>query len=141
MLATLAVATFAIPGGAQQTKVNNDRKLITAAEIAEIGVISAYDAVQRLRSDWLRAGSRRITVHGRTGSTDTPVGPSAGGLPAASTKLVVFVDGTEIGGPEELQRLQCNDIEEIRYLNGSDAQQQYGSRFSAGVIQVKLRHS
>jgi hypothetical protein len=49
------------------------------------------------------------------------------------------VDGTEMGGVEELQRLQSNLVEEIRYLSGSDAQTKYGPRFSAGVIEVKLK--
>jgi hypothetical protein len=29
----------------------------------------------------------------------------------------------------------------MRFLNGSDAQQQYGSRYAAGLIQLRLKTS
>ncbi|HEX2452035.1 MAG TPA: hypothetical protein VHJ69_12870 [Gemmatimonadales bacterium] len=144
ILAVLALATLAAPGGAQQKKVKKDKKLITAEEIADVSVNTAYDAVQKLRSDWLRAGQRQITVYGRTGRTGDGGTEAGSGLDTSSyatTKLAVFVDGTEVGGPEELQRIQSHRVEEMRYLSGSDAQQQYGSRYAAGVIQVKLKTS
>jgi hypothetical protein len=145
-LAALALATFTVPADAQQKKAKKDKKLITAEEIAEAGVNTAYEAVQKLRSDWLRAGQRQMTVYSRAdGGSDSPrSGDETGSLSDASSrgvKLAVFVDGTELGGTEELQRIQSNRIEEMRYLSGSDAQQQYGSRYAAGVIQVKLKTS
>jgi hypothetical protein len=145
-LAALALATFAAPGDAQQKKAKKDKKLITAEEIAEAGVNTAYEAVQKLRSDWLRAGQRQMTVYSRAGGGSDSPRPQdeTGSLSDASSrgvKLAVFVDGTELGGAEELQRIQSNRIEEMRYLSGSDAQQQYGSRYAAGVIQVKLKTS
>jgi hypothetical protein len=51
----------------------------------------------------------------------------------------VFVDGTNMGGVEELKQIQSTLIEEIRYLSGSDAGFKYGPRFSAGVLEVKLK--
>jgi hypothetical protein len=141
-LAVFALAAFALPAAAQQTKVKKDKKLITAEEIADAGVNTAFEAVQKLRSDWLRAGQRQVTIYGRTGRTGdagADAGTASDGTPNAPTKLAVFVDGTELGGPDELQRIPGNRVEEMRYLNGSDAQQQYGSRDAAGVIQVKLK--
>ena len=44
-----------------------------------------------------------------------------------------------MGGIEELQQVQSNLIEEIRYLNAGDAESKYGPRFSAGVIELKLK--
>ncbi len=144
VLALLALTTFVVSGEAQQTKVKKDKKLITAEEVAEAGVTTAYDAVQKLRSDWLRQGQRQQTVYGRSerGGESPRAGEQTGSLSDASSrgiKLAVFVDGTEMGGTEELQRIQSNRIEEMRFLSGSDAQQQYGSRYAAGVIQVKLK--
>jgi hypothetical protein len=145
VLALLALATFAVSGEAQQKKVKKDKKLITAEEVSEAGVNTAYDVVQKLRSDWLRQGQRQMTVYGRTGRAgdQAGAGEETGTLetasPSSSTKLAVFVDGTELGGVDELQRIQSNRIEEMRFLSGSDAQQQYGSRYAAGVIQVKLK--
>jgi len=55
-------------------------------------------------------------------------------------RLTVFVDQTEMGGVEELRRLRNDEIREIEYLTGSDAQQRYGARFSAGIIRVVLKN-
>lgn len=144
VLALLAVTTVVASGEAQSKKIKRDRTLITAEEVSEAGANTAYEAVQKLRSDWLRRGQRQMTVYGRTsGTTDSPrPGSETGDLSDASSrglKLAVFVDGTDLGGVEELQRIPSNRIEEMRFLSGSDAQQQYGSRYAAGVIQVKLK--
>jgi len=67
--------------------------------------------------------------------------PDAGfGQSDAPTTAAVLVDGIQIGTVDELQRLQSNLVEEIRYLSGPDAQIKYGPRFPAGVIEVKLKH-
>jgi hypothetical protein len=147
VLAALALATVVTSGEAQSKKVKRDKKLITAEEVAEAGVNTAYDAVQKLRSDWLRQGQRQMTVYSRAerGSDAPRAGQETGSMEDASAgrgvKLAVFVDGTEVGGVEELQRIPSNRIEEMRFLSGSDAQQQYGSRYAAGVIQVRLKTS
>ena len=147
VLASLALATVVASGEAQQKKVKRDKKLITAEEVSEAAVNNAYEAVQKLRSDWLRQGQRQMTVYGRSerGGESPRAGRETGSLGDASEsrgiKLAVFVDGTELGGVEELQRIQSNRIEEMRFLSGSDAQQQYGSRYGAGVIQVTLKTS
>ena len=147
VLASLALATVVASGEAQQKKVKRDKKLITAEEVSEAAVNNAYEAVQKLRSDWLRQGQRQMTVYGRAerGNEAPRPGEETASLSDAAdargVKLTVFVDGTETGGVEELQRIQSNRIEEMRFLSGSDAQQQYGSRYAAGVIQVKLKTS
>jgi hypothetical protein len=147
VLASLALAALVTAGEAQQKKVKRDKKVITAGEVAEAAVNNAYAAVQKLRSDWLRQGQRQMTVYNRAGGgSDSPrPGEETGSMGDASAsrgvKLAVMVDGTEVGGVEELQRIQSNRIEEMRFLNGSDAQQQYGSRYAAGLIQVRLKTS
>jgi len=146
VLALLALTTVAASGAAQQKKVKRDKKVITAEEVSEAAVNNAYEAVQKLRSDRLRQGQRQMTVYSRSerGSDSPRSSDETGSLSDASdrgVKLAVLVDGTELGGVEELQRIQSNRIEEMRFLSGSDAQQQYGARYPAGVIQVKLKTS
>ncbi|MGH7517453.1 MAG: hypothetical protein ACREOC_08285 [Gemmatimonadales bacterium] len=140
-LAMFALVAFTVSGEAQSKKVKKDRKVVTAEEVSEANVNTAYEAVQKLRSDWLRQGQRQMTVYGRTGRAgETSVQDAAGTLNESSpVKLAVFVDGTELGGPEELHRIPSNRIEEMRFLSGSDAQQQYGSRYGGGLIQIKLK--
>ncbi|MGH7630005.1 MAG: hypothetical protein ACREOF_11625 [Gemmatimonadales bacterium] len=134
VLALFALTTLAAAGDAQEQKVKRDRRLITADELAELQGNNGYEAVQNLRPDWLRRSERRITLNtrvdrGSISSDDT----------SPPVKLTVFIEQTEMGGVEELMRLRNDEIEELRYFSGSEAQQKYGARFSAGVILVRLK--
>jgi hypothetical protein len=151
-LSLAASVALAGRGDAQQKKTKHDRNLITLEELAALQGQNGYEVVEKLRPDWLRRSERRVTLNTRRADRGTD--PRGGQGPAEegntdptadvtpqSLKLMVFVDQTEIGGVEELQRLRNDDIQEIRFLNSSDAQQRYGPRFAAGVIQVKLKSS
>jgi hypothetical protein len=136
LLSLLALALPLGSGEAQQTKVKRDRHLITAEELADMLGQNGYEAVEKLRPHWLRRGERRITLdRGRAAE----MGSSYTDVSTTELRLTVFVDQTEMGGVEELQRLRNDEIREIRFLSGSDAQQRYGARFSAGVIHVTLK--
>lgn len=107
-------------GAAQAQKP--DRNLITADEIAAASVNTAQQAVEKLRPDWLRRAQLQRTAE---------VG--------ASVALAVFVDGNEAGGASELQRISAEQIREIRFTPGAEAATQFGSRFAAGIIHVRLK--
>lgn len=151
-LALVALVALAAVGEAQQKKIKRDRNLITAEELAELQGHNGYEAVQKLRPDWLRRADRQLTLgtrvdRGNGGRSGMGEDQEDGGasvyadVTASPLKLTVFVDQTEMGGVEELQRLRNDEIREIRFLSGSDAQQRYGPRFAAGVIQVTLKNS
>lgn len=156
-LALTALAGFTVAGEAQQQKTKRDRNLISSEELAALQGYNGYEVVQTLRPDWLRRAERRVTLDARMDRGNADRGNADRGgigenqnaetremvadMTAPPLKLTVFVDQTEMGGVEELQRLRNDEIREIRYLNGSDAQQRYGARFAAGVIQVTLKSS
>ena len=81
-------------------------------------VDNAYDAVQRLRPNMLRA---------RTTSA-----------PGANQTPVVFVDGIRKGSIEYIRSIPRGEVQEIRYLNVQDATTRYGMNVPAGVLEVKL---
>lgn len=153
-----AAMLAAVAAGAQQVSApaNRDRRLITTEEIERAQVNTAYQVVEKLRPEFLRRMTRQQTLGAGSmsrGSTSRSTGQSADGegqqsaspdaaySPAsAPTTAAVFVDGTQMGGTEELQQLQANMVEEIRYLSGTDAQTKYGPRFASGVIEVKLKN-
>ena len=93
------------------------RNLITAAEIATIQTGSAYDVVQSLRPEFLRAR-----------------GTSAG--TGVQEFVVVYVDGVRAGDPNELRRVPREVLQEIRYLSGNDATTMYGTGHGGGAILV-----
>jgi hypothetical protein len=98
------------------------RDPITAADIAGINAASAYDAVVKLRANFLR--DRGIN------SFMTPV---------RSTRPVVFVDGMEMGTIYELRSIPARDVAEIRFLNSAEANFRFGDGYLAGVIHVTTK--
>jgi len=62
LLALLALPLLAPPGAAQQRKVKQDRRHITAEELAEQVGQNGYEVVEKLRPDWLRRAERRISL-------------------------------------------------------------------------------
>jgi hypothetical protein len=76
--------------------------LITRAELQQAGVRNAYEAVQRLRPNWLliRSGQRSFSME---------------------TQVAVFQDQVYLGNEDTLRDLGIDGIYEIRYLDGSTA--------------------
>src|SRR5581483_11333938 len=107
-------------GAAQAQK--RDQNVITADEIAAASVNTAQQAVEKLRPDWLRRAQLQRTAE---------IG--------ASVALAVFVNGNEVGGVTELQRISSQQVREIRFTPGADAATQFGPRFAAGIIHVRLK--
>lgn len=98
-----------------------DRNIITAEEIADVQVATAYDVVQTLRPEYLRTRGLRSM------SATEPQG------------AVVYVDNVRRGGPESLRTLPRESVLEIRYLNGADATTMYGTNHGDGAILVQTR--
>jgi hypothetical protein len=140
ILGLLAVATLigVAPADGQQVSApaNRNRRVITAEEIEKAQETNAFQVVEKLRPEFLVSMTRRHTL-GRGASEQPDLGYSQ---PGAQPTAAVFVDGTEMGGVDELRQIQSITVEEIRYLSGSDAQTKYGPRFPAGVIEVTLKN-
>jgi outer membrane cobalamin receptor len=97
------------------------RDTITAEEISGLQVTSGFEVVQQLRPEYLR--TRGVQS-----------------MRSAGTQMaVVYVDGVRQGGPEALRQVPRESIQEIRYLNGSDATTQYGTGHGGGAILVRTR--
>ena len=105
-------------GGTEAPRLRRD--IITRGQIEEMNATDAFDVVQRVRPEFLRQrGQSSIT----------------GGEQLA----VVYVDGVRRGGPEILRSLRTNEVEEIRFVNGTDATTRYGTDHGGGAIEVKSR--
>ncbi len=118
-LSLLAVVVLggacASSGQPNQSRPRRNRNLITAEELSELSVASAYEAVQRLRPAWLQSRGRAP-------------------LP------VVFRNNSRWGGdPSSLQSIRIDSVREMRFLSASDATTRYGSGFTGGVILVVTR--
>ncbi|MBW3533591.1 MAG: hypothetical protein KY453_00015 [Gemmatimonadetes bacterium] len=105
-------------GGCATTGTGSSRgsaNLITMEELEPVANLSAYEAVQRLRPRWLQL----------RGGTDVPP--------------VVFLDGSNMGGPDVLRSIQASTVQQILFRSGSDATTRYGTGFGGGTIEVTTR--
>lgn len=80
---------------------------------------SAFEAVQTLRSQWLRVRSP--------------------GSFQGTGQVWVYRNGVRVGGVEELRRMSTTEIESIRYYDGRQASQRWGLGHENGVIFVTGR--
>jgi hypothetical protein len=107
--------------GGTGERTTRNRNLITLEELAPFAQLSAYEAVQQLRPRWLTA-DRAVNVRG------------SGHL---APRLIV--DGMPRGPLEGLRAISVHSIEEIRFMNSSDATTRFGTGYAAGAIEVITR--
>lgn len=121
--ATVAIAlVVSACAGASTTQTGATRRsanTITADEIsAAQGIVSVYDAIQRLRPQWLTTSRARSV-----GTQD---------------ELLVYLDTNRYGTIESLRQLPIGGITELRYLNAAEATNRFGTGHSGGVIVIMM---
>lgn len=119
---SMAAAACATTGGAGYPP-GASRDVIVRSEIEATSVSNAHDLVKRLRPHMLRfRGPRSISGGGGIGSND----------------IVVYVDGVQHGGSASLRDLQTSAIDQIEYLDPSEATAEYGTGHLHGAILVTM---
>ena len=117
----LAVATgcasskTAAQAGAAHRSTGN---VIGGEELSGTGATNVYEAVQRLRPQWLTSARIR-----RGGSGD---------------ELVVYLDSNRYGTLTSLQGLSLGGIQEVRYYGASEATNRFGTGHTGGAIVVSM---
>ena len=119
------VLTLALTGCASGVSAGGQRSnpnVITTAELrqADAEGLSAFQAIQRMRPQWLRGRG---------------VGSFGGG--AALPR--VLVEEAPFGEVDDLRSMDASDIEELRFLGAADATTRFGTGYPAGAILVSLR--
>lgn len=115
VLATLTVAC-ASPG----TRVGSgDADVITIEEMEAVEELNAYEAVQRLRPQWL--------------TTRGPMSFTAG------EGVRLYVGGVLSGYAADLRSIRASTVGHMRYLSGREATARYGTDHGDGAILVELR--
>ena len=96
-LALLVLAACATSGQAARGSTN----VLTREEISAAGVSNLLEAVERLRPRWLQArGPRSIN---------------------SETRVLVFVDRSNLGGPEALSQFDAKNLVQLKYLDAAQA--------------------
>ena len=115
LLLTLCAAC-ATAGSTGASRPRPDRNLLTREQLRETGHSNALEAVEALRSNWLR-----------------PKGPDSFSTP---TQVQVYVDNNQLGGVESLRGIATIQISYIRYYDGVTASGRWGLGHGQGVIYV-----
>ena len=120
VVALAACASGGTSAGAGKTRYSQN--VITADELATVDVTDAYQAIQRLRPQFL-SNSRGPTQMGtRSGTTDAGI--------------QVYMNDQRLGDVSSLSQIPKNDIKEIRFLSASEASSRFGTGNTAGAIVV-----
>jgi hypothetical protein len=125
LMVYLGLVTLLASGAeAQQAgqKQSRNRNVITAEEIASRpGATTAYDLVISLRPSWL------VTRGGYSAESGANV-------------IILYVDGVSFGTTDDLDHVRADQIQQMRFLTGSDATTKYGTGHRAGAIEITTRH-
>ena len=99
-------------------------KLVTSEEIftSHADAVNAYDALGRLRPNWLRS-------HGASSFNAS-----------ADEYAMVFVDGQPLGPLETLRNIPASQVAEARYYDITEAGATFGLRAgTGGVIELHMK--
>jgi len=127
LIAVAAVVGCATAGSKSgPTSVTGKANFLGAEEIAKAyaDARSAYDAIARLRPNWLAARGVTSLVDGGAG-TDF---------------AVVFIDGQRYGDLHSLRQIQAYQVGSAQYYDVTQAGANFGIRGGAsGVIEIKMK--
>ena len=91
---------------------------MTREELGKTNSDNLYDAIAKLRPEWL-------TSRGPTSVTDmTP------------TSVDVYMNGNFLGGADYLRQVRSLDVSEVRYWDAGQASARFGMGHPRGVIEL-----
>ncbi len=117
VVAALAGALACGPSAANAPEYRADR--ISEVELERTSATTAYEAVQRLRPDWLKKRGR--------------------GSFSRSEPIQVYVDDHHAGTLGALGQLPIGHVRSMQFLDGILATQRFGTNHGAGAILVFSR--
>lgn len=125
LVLALALCSASIAGCVRQGAVpppNGGHDLITAEELERVRDYTLYDAIRRLRPNFLK--SRAVTAYGRP----------------ASSPLMLYVDGEKMDSIDDLRRISPSEVLEVRFYEPQIANTRF-ARYnnSGGAINVIMK--
>ena len=121
-LFALAAIVACASGGAPTSAARTDRNVITETELATMPTSNLYEAIERLRPNFLRSRGQM--------SINLPSGEYA----------LVYLDGRPYGDLGSLRQIVTTQVETVHYYDAPSAQQKFGMISGSGVIDVTTKH-
>ena len=97
-----------------------DRNVITQQQLVDYHFANAFEAIEALRSNWLRAR-----------------GPDSFRSPS---QVWVYQDNIRLGGVDQLRAISLNTVAFIRHYDGITATGRWGLDHGQGVIYVSTHY-
>ena len=113
LLMVTPLAGCASSGQSGSSSSEGSRDVLTREQLSDLDNLSAYDAVSRLRSTWVRS-------------------PRYSGIR-------IYLDGILQGGVSALRSIQTKNVEEIRFLDPRQATMEFGTGHRGGALLIKTR--
>ncbi len=118
----LTSAFTVVLGGCASTGtpgVRTQRNVITVEELAQAGDVSVYEALQKLRPQFLR---------GRA-------------VPGTATEIIpvaVYIGDLKMEGVEHLREVMVRAVKEVHYLEPQQANARFGGNNASGALLVTM---
>ncbi|MEJ2502924.1 MAG: hypothetical protein P8177_06350 [Gemmatimonadota bacterium] len=103
------------------------RDVLTYSQIQEVRATNAYEAVERLKSHWLRPQGRSQM-------------PTAPGVPQfQENPVLAYLDDQRLGSVEQLRGIEIAAVQYIQYFSPSEAATRWGFNHGGGAVLVSTR--
>ena len=107
---------------------SSSRSVITESELPTSGTETAYDAIQRLRPDFLR--TRPAQSYNMQ-----PNGGASGPAPAPA----LIVNGQRAGDLSDLRQIAATALKSVRYYSIEQAKRKFGMQYDGGAIEIEYK--
>lgn len=136
MIASQLIGSTSAPGAAPGLVPPRapDRSVLTREEIALSGENNAYDLIQSLRWEWLRAD--RGTYQWSESARGKSVSRTQVEVTPGEARIVVYLNSTRLGGLEALRGIHIFDLQRVEFIGPQQAATRYGTGHAHGVIQL-----
>jgi hypothetical protein len=118
-----STAGTASQSGAPTSAPRSDRSTISAEELKETRETSLYNAIQRIRPDWLRSRGATSIQSGMAGNP----GPD---------QIFVYQDVQRLGTIDILKSMNITQATSLKFYTASEAQMRFGTGNPNGAIQI-----
>jgi len=111
------------PSGTAVAPTSSNRSVINGEELSNTHETSLYNAIQRLRPDWLRTRGPSSIQAGAQGNMNADA-------------VNVFQDMQKLGTVDVLRSMSLNQATSLRFYTAAEAQLRFGTGNPNGVIQI-----
>lgn len=127
LLAVSLTGACATRGAEGTSRSVTSRDVLTQEQMARVHPTDAYQAVQKLRSNWMR-------LRGTTQMPTTPGSPQF-----TENPVLVYLNDQRLGEVETLRAIEIAAVQYIRYFSPAEASARWGLNHGGGVIYVSTR--